>query len=232
MSVVVTLLSMNKRKRIESKIGYTFSDEHLLDLALSHRSVGSKNNERLEFLGDSLLNFIIAQALFMRFPKASEGELSRLRSLLVKGETLASIAREFDLGDHLLLGEGELKSGGFRRSSILADAVEAIIGGIYLDASFPVCQEKVLNWYQSRLDECSLEENVKDPKTRLQEYLQERKKPLPVYSILNIDGEDHSRIFSVECRIQGQKKATLGVSTNKRSAEKEAAEKMLQQLQQ
>lgn len=137
---------MNQNDRLVARLGYTFKDKSLLKLALSHRSYGKQNNERVEFLGDSLLNFIIAEALFAKFPTAKEGQLTQLRANLVKGETLAEIAREFGLGDFLLLGEGELKSGGFRRASILADAVEALIGAIYLDSnsSMPTCRERVL----------------------------------------------------------------------------------------
>ncbi|ABD81503.1 ribonuclease III [Saccharophagus degradans] len=223
---------MNQNDRLVARLGYTFKDKSLLKLALSHRSYGKQNNERVEFLGDSLLNFIIAEALFAKFPTAKEGQLTQLRANLVKGETLAEIAREFGLGDFLLLGEGELKSGGFRRASILADAVEALIGAIYLDSnsSMPTCRERVLAWYATRLDKVELKATAKDAKTLLQEYLQERKMPLPTYTVLAEGGEAHSRQFTVECTITGKSKPCSAVGNSKRIAEKLAAEKMLSQL--
>lgn len=136
---------------LAKKLGYQFKDESMIELALTHRSHGKRNNERLEFLGDSILNFVIAEALYRRFPEAKEGQLSRLRAQLVKGETLAELAREMKLGDYLRLGSGELKSGGYRRDSILADSVEAIIGAIYLDSDMECCRPYILSWYQSRL---------------------------------------------------------------------------------
>lgn len=156
--------------RLITAIGYQFKDESLLEQALSHRSFSRKNNERLEFLGDAILNCTIAQALYDRFPKAKEGQMSRLRAHLVKGDTLAEIGREFKLGDYLKLGSGELKSGGYRRDSILADSVEAIIGAISKDADLATAQQVLLGWYQQRLDNLDLSENIKDSKTRLQEY--------------------------------------------------------------
>lgn len=223
---------MNLNDRLLAHLGYTFKDTSLFDLALSHRSFGKQNNERLEFLGDSLLNFIIAEALFNKFPTAKEGQLTQLRANLVKGETLAEIAREFQLGDYLNLGEGELKSGGFRRASILADAVEALIGAIYLDSSrnMEQCRERVLAWYRSRLDAVQLQATAKDAKTRLQEYLQERKKSLPVYTVVLEGGDAHAREFTVECSVGALSKACTAKGSSKRIAEKLAAEKMLAQL--
>ncbi len=218
---------MIKSDRLLARLGYQFNDIELLNVALSHRSVGKTNNERLEFLGDSLLNFIIGEALFVKFPDAREGDLSRLRANLVQGSTLADVAKEMDLGDFLLLGEGELKSGGFRRSSILADAVEAIIGAIYRDSDFKKCREIVLAWFSTRLDSITLENTEKDPKTRLQEYLQERKKPLPHYAVVETLGEAHARQFVVECKLAIVKEICTGTSSSKRGAEKLAAEKML-----
>lgn len=217
---------------LSHKLGYRFQDSSLLEQALSHRSVGKQNNERLEFLGDSLLNFIIAESLYQKFPDAREGDLSRLRASLVKGETLAEIAREKDLGDFLLLGEGELKSGGFRRSSILADAVEALIGAIYQESDFDRCREVVLMWFQSRLQNITLDNTDKDPKTRLQEYLQERKKQLPVYSLAAITGEAHAKEFEVTCSVSFKDEVFSARASNKRQAEKQAAAKMLQFLTQ
>ncbi len=181
------------------KLNYTFKDESLAELAVTHRSHGKRNNERLEFLGDSILNFVIAEALFKRFPEAKEGQLSRLRAQLVKGETLAEIAREMKLGDYLKLGSGELKSGGFRRDSILADAVEAIIGAIYLDSDMDVCRGYVLRWYKERLEQTNLQNTQKDSKTRLQEFLQSRRVALPEYELMSVEGRLISRhsIFAV-----------------------------------
>lgn len=204
-------------------LGHNYADESLLELALTHRSCGKRNNERLEFLGDSILNFVIAEALFNKFPKAREGEMSRLRARLVKGETLAEIARELGLGDFLRLGSGELKSGGFRRDSILADAVEAIIGSIHLDAGAVVSKEFVLKLYQSRLDGLDLEETLKDSKTRLQEHLQSRRQPLPAYELDRVEGEAHDQTFYISCQVALLDEPTLGKGSSRRQAEQESA---------
>lgn len=216
--------------RLQSKLSYEFKDPGLFTLALSHRSVGAHNNERLEFLGDSILNFIIARALFDQFSSAREGQLSRLRAQLVKGETLAELAREFDLGPCLLLGEGEMKSGGQRRDSILADAVEALIGAIYIDSDFDTCCRCVLHWYRDRLAQLSLASPAKDAKTRLQEYLQSRREPLPDYQVVNIEGEAHAQSFTVECRVSLLNKPEVATATSRRVAEKQAAALVLQKL--
>ncbi|MFL0809651.1 MAG: ribonuclease III [Agarilytica sp.] len=221
---------MRKNSKLVQKLGYQFEDSSLLEQALSHRSVGKRNNERLEFLGDSLLNFIIAESLFEKFPKACEGDLSRLRASLVKGDTLAELAREFELGDFLLLGEGELKSGGFRRASILSDAVEALIGAIFKESGFEVCRSVVLAWFQSRLENISVDNTDKDPKTRLQEYLQEHKKDLPKYTVASIAGEAHAKQFEVSCSVSFCDEITCATASSKRTAEKLAAEKMLKIL--
>lgn len=211
------------RQRLLNRLGYDFKDQTLFDLALTHRSHGAKNNERIEFLGDSILNFVVGESLFRRFPEAKEGQLSRLRAQMVKGETLAEIAREFDLGDSLILGEGEMKSGGFRRDSILADAVEAIIGAIYMDANMEVASERILTWYDSRLNSVTLERNSKDPKTELQEYMQSRKKSLPEYRVIDISGEAHAQHFTVECSISLLTETTIANASSRRVAEKKAA---------
>ena len=213
------------------RIGYCFVDLGLLELALTHRSFGGKNNERLEFLGDSILNYVIAEDLFHRFPKAKEGELSRLRASLVKGDTLAELAREFQLGDFLTLGTGELKSGGFRRDSILADAVEGIIGGMYLDAGMDVCKEHILAWYNKRLDATSLKIVTKDAKTRLQEFLQARKHPLPLYEVVQMVGEPHDQTFLVHCQIDLCDEPIEGKGNSRRIAEQNAAATVLKQLE-
>ena len=216
-----------KTDRLADRLGYTFNDIGLLEKALSHRSYGKNNNERLEFLGDALVGFIIAESLYQKFPDATEGDLSRLRSSLVKGETLASIARDLNLGDYLLLGSGELKSGGHRRDSILADCVEALAGAVYLDGGFDECTKSVLNLFASRLNDIQLDTVKKDPKTRLQEFLQERRWPLPEYKLLKEDGEAHSRLFVIECRLVNESLTASASDTSKRGAEKQAAEKVL-----
>ena len=218
-------------QRLVSRIGHSFTDAGLLRLALTHRSCGSHNNERLEFLGDSILNFTIGEALYRRFPTAREGQLSRLRSQLVKGETLAEIARELALGECLILGEGELKSGGCRRDSILADALEAIIGAVYLDAGMETCRERVLIWYRGRLEALSPDTSQKDPKTRLQEYLQAKKAPLPEYKVVEVSGEAHAQAFTVECRVTLLDQPTVASASNRRAAEKQAALNALRRLQ-
>ncbi|QLE84586.1 MULTISPECIES: ribonuclease III [Shewanella] len=208
-------------------LGYEFSTLALLDQALTHRSASSKHNERLEFLGDSILSIVISDALYHQFPKATEGDMSRMRATLVCGKMLAEIALEFKLGDYLKLGPGELKSGGFRRESILADTVEAIIGAIYLDSDIETCRQLVLNWYQSRL--ASIKPvNQKDPKTLLQEHLQGFKKPLPVYKVVNITGEAHAQTFTVECKVEELAKPVTGVANSRRKAEQIAAAEVLE----
>jgi ribonuclease III len=220
---------MGSLDNLMHKLGYPFKDILLLQAALTHRSVRGQNNERLEFLGDSLLNFIIAEQLFQLFEAAKEGELSRLRATLVKGETLAEIAQEFNLGDYLRLGPGELKSGGFSRKSILADAFEAIIGAIYLDADFITCRAHVLNWFETRMQALHLH-SEKDPKTQLQEYLQARHLPLPKYEILAIEGQAHAQLFHIKCLVPGFAFVAKSVGSSRRKAEQLAAEKFLELL--
>ena len=176
----------DKLNRLASLLGHQFADADLLKRAITHRSAGSRHNERLEFLGDSILSLVIAETLYQRFPDVSEGDMSRMRATLVREKTLAELAREFDLGEYLILGPGELKSGGFRRESILADTVEAIIGAIYLDAGMDVIRQLLLNWYAQRLEEIRPGAEQKDPKTRLQEFLQGRRRPLPSYVVVKV----------------------------------------------
>ena len=216
--------------RLSQRLGYQFTDESLLTQALTHRSFARQNNERLEFLGDAILNCTIAQQLFERFPRAKEGQLSRLRAHLVKGETLAELGREFELGECLRLGSGELKSGGFRRDSILADAVEAVIGAISLDADLAEAQAVIQRWYQNRLADLNLSDNIKDSKTRLQEFLQSRKAPLPVYRVRDVSGEAHDQTFTVDCEVEGLEQATVGEGNSRRIAEQEAARAALEAL--
>ncbi|SDR79465.1 RNAse III [Halopseudomonas litoralis] len=217
----------NKLDRLERRIGYSFKDQDLLVLALTHRSLGGRNNERLEFLGDSILNFVAAEALFERFPQAREGQLSRLRARLVKGVTLAELAKGFELGEYLRLGSGELKSGGFRRESILADTTEAIIGAIYLDSGMEAARERILLWLTGHIESLTLVDNNKDPKTRLQEYLQGQHIDLPQYEVIDVSGEAHCRVFRVECRAAPLTGHTFGVGSSRRLAEQEAAQKAL-----
>jgi ribonuclease-3 len=209
--------------RLERQLGYSFKDQDLMVLALTHRSFAGRNNERLEFLGDAILNFVAGEALFERFPQAREGQLSRLRARLVKGETLAVLARGFDLGEYLRLGSGELKSGGFRRESILADALEALIGAIYLDAGMEAARDRVLAWLTNEFDSLTLVDTNKDPKTRLQEFLQSRASELPRYEVVDIQGEPHCRTFVVECQIALLNDKTLGQGASRRIAEQVAA---------
>lgn len=216
---------------LAKRLGHEFSQPDLFELALTHRSCGKRNNERLEFLGDSILNFVIADALFAKFPMAREGQLSRLRARLVKGETLAVIARELGVGDYLRLGSGELKSGGFRRDSILADSVEAIIGSIYLDSDFYTVRGFILSWFESRLADLDLKETLKDSKTQLQEFLQSRHAPLPNYELLSVDGEPHSQTFHIRCEVELLDKPTEGVGSSRRQAEQNAAREALNLLQ-
>ncbi len=209
--------------RLQRQLGYTFKDQDLMILALTHRSFAGLNNERLEFLGDAILNFVAGEELFVRFPLAREGQLSRLRARLVKGETLAVLARGFDLGEYLRLGSGELKSGGFRRESILADTLEALIGAIYLDAGMDVARERVLAWLAGEIAGLTLVDTNKDPKTRLQEFLQSRACELPQYEVVDIQGEPHCRIFLVECQIALLNDKTRGQGASRRIAEQVAA---------
>ncbi|MDH2431936.1 ribonuclease III [Pokkaliibacter plantistimulans] len=216
--------------RLFSKLGYQFKDPSLAELALTHRSCGNRNNERLEFLGDSILNCVIAEALYQNFQEAKEGQLSRLRARLVKGVTLAEIAREFELGDYLHLGIGELKSGGFRRESILADAMEALIGAIFIDSNMDTVKERVLAWYHSRLQKLDLKDTQKDPKTRLQELLQAKGAALPCYETTHIEGEAHAQVFTVSCTIDLLDDPTLGTGSSRRLAEQAAASEALELL--
>lgn len=204
-------------------LGYRFTNQEILTLALTHRSAGGHNNERLEFLGDALVNAVVAQALFLRDEDMEEGDLSRLRASLVNQETLADVARELDLGSYLILGPGELKSGGYRRASILADALEAVVGAVFLDAGFDAAGAVVLRLLGKRLTEPPPADSLKDPKTRLQEVLQARNLPLPIYAVESVRGEPHRQIFRVSCRVDVLQINTEGQAANRRSAEQEAA---------
>jgi len=228
------LNSVSHLDKVSQIFDYQFKDERLLNLALTHRSIGSENNERLEFLGDSILGMVISSELFNLFPKEKEGVLTRLRSSLVKGDTLSEIAAELHLGNYIKLGSGELKSGGFRRASTLADAVEAIIGAIYLDSKddfgISKIEKIILTVFKSRLDGCEPSGVLKDPKTRLQEHLQAKNLPLPVYSVVSISGKEHLQTFKVSCSIKGFSNHIVANGASRRKAEQSAAEKVLNSI--
>ncbi|MGO9444218.1 MAG: ribonuclease III [Thiobacillaceae bacterium] len=209
--------------RLLAGLSYAFKKPSLLRQALTHRSYGTPHNERLEFLGDSVLNCTIAHALFERFPELPEGTLSRLRANLVKQDTLASIAQALTLGDHLLLGEGELKSGGFRRPSILADGLESILGAVFLDGGFDAARSVVLHLFQAKLADIDPAASGKDPKTKLQEWLQAHRHSLPEYQLAGTLGEAHDQEFVVRCVIAALEVSTEGRGRSRRAAEQEAA---------
>lgn len=212
------------------RLGYSFSQPQLLQRALTHRSFAPEHNERLEFLGDSVLGCAIAQYLYSAYPRLSEGDLSRLRSNLVREETLATLAQQLELGRHLKLGEGELKSGGFRRPSILADAMEALFGAVMLDGGFTMAEKVILGLFVPYLNNVDLSTLGKDAKTLLQEYLQAKRIPLPSYSIIATQGKAHDQSFEVECAIPTLKLFTRGTGSSRRNAEQQAALTAYQQL--
>jgi ribonuclease-3 len=220
----------DRHQRLSRQIGYAFRDPKLLEQALTHRSQHHVNNERLEFLGDGLINFAVAAALYESCPRTEEGGLSRLRASLVREESLARIARELDLGDLLKLGESELKSGGYRRDSILADALEALIGAVFLDAGYDAAQAVCLKLYASQLKDLPDPETLKDPKTRLQEWLQKQSRPLPVYEVLSEQGPPHRRVFAVRCQLADGDETTDASGASRRQAEQRAAEQLLGRL--
>lgn len=208
---------------------HAFADAALLERALTHRSAGHANNERLEFLGDALLNLFVAELVYEQHPRADEGEMTRLRAALVNGVALAEIARAEELGERLYLGPGELKSGGFRRDSILADAFEALIAAIYMDAGWLTCRETVRRLFVARV--AAGANTPKDAKTRLQELLQSRNLPLPVYELVGSSGEEHARLFDAVCRIDSADILTRGSGSSRRAAEQLAAEQALTELE-
>ncbi|XOD70285.1 MAG: ribonuclease III [Sodalis sp. (in: enterobacteria)] len=218
-------------KKLQKKLGYFFKQRDLLLQSLTHRSANSEHNERLEFLGDSILSFVIANALYQRFPCIDEGDMSRMRAALVCGKTLAEIAREIGLGECLRLGSGELKNGGCYRESILANTVEALIGGVFLDSDIQTVEKQILDWYFIRLDKISPGDKQKDPKTRLQEYLQRLHFPLPTYLLLQMRGKAHNLKFIVNCQVSGLIQPVFGDGSSRRKAEQVAAEKALKLLE-
>ena len=211
--------------------GYQFKRRELLEQALTHRSFSrGANNERLEFLGDSVLNLIISNFIYRRFESASEGRLSRIRASLVKQDTLAKVAREIGLGDHIQLGGGELKSGGFRRASILSDALEALIAAIYLDSNYAQAEKTVLHLFDDLLQAVDVGSSLKDAKTKLQEYLQGRQKPLPLYKVIQTNGKSHDQVFTVSCELSDLDLHSEGKGSSRKKAEQQAAHNLLQKL--
>ena len=215
---------------LAKSVGYQFTDPRLLDIAVTHRSAGSGNNERLEFLGDAVLGQVVAEWLYRSFPESDEGQLSRLRASLVKREALAGIARELALGDFLRLGSGELKSGGFRRDSILADALEAVFGAVLVDGGFEACRDCIHRLYAQSFENISVVDELKDPKTLLQEYLQSRQLALPEYEMVRVTGKAHNQLFDVECRVAALDLVCMGQGSSRRKAEQAAAVRMLEQF--
>ena len=211
-------------------IDYQFSDRSLLQQALTHRSVGRSNYERLEFLGDSILNMVVSSLLYEAYPNASEGDLSRMRARIVRGKTLSDLSTDLSLGRHLILGEGEMKSGGFRRSSILADALEAVLGAIYLDGGFEACRNVISAICQPLIAQLPSVEDLKDPKTQLQEWLQARARALPVYELVSEDGAAHARKFQVRCSLPDVSLNVLAIGSSVRKAEQTAAANLLSVL--
>src|SRR3990167_2795643 len=206
------------------KLNYEFRQPKLLKIALTHRSKGGDNNERLEFLGDAVVNFVIAEILYHQFPKATEGELSRWRATLVNRDTLGELAKDFELGRYLFLGPGELRSGGSERQSILSCAMEAIIGAVYLDGGFDAARASRGAGYEPLVQSVATAASHKDPKTLLQEYLQSRRMSLPLYTVEEIEGEAHQQLFTVSCLVEEMQEKTLGKGTSRRRAEQDAAQ--------
>lgn len=217
-------------QRLSRQLGHAFADPQLLDDALTHRSAQARHNERLEFLGDAVLGFLIAEALWRRFPEATEGELSRLRAQLVNREALAQVAQDLQLGQYLRLGAGELRSGGHARESILADAVEAVLAALYLDGGLEVARRAVDTLLGQRLAGLSPQQQGKDAKTRLQEWLQARRLPLPTYEVVDTSGEDHAQTFVVRCAVDALGRETTAAGPSRRKAEQLAAERLFETL--
>jgi ribonuclease-3 len=216
--------------KLKTLLGKEFLDSSHFNLAMTHRSASSKHNERMEFLGDSILGVIISEALYQQMPGASEGYLSRLRASLVNEDVLSEIGAELQLGDHLKLGSGELKSGGFRRKSTLADAFEALIASVYLERGIEASKDFVLQMFRSRLKNLPEEDELKDPKSRLQEFLQSRGLDLPEYSLISTTGDAHRQTFTTECKIESLKIKTEGVATSRRKAEQLSAASAYKQV--
>ncbi len=221
---------IRKHETLAKKLGLQFNQPELLVTALTHRSMGSKNNERLEYLGDSVLGFVIAQKLYEMFPKAGEGVLSRLRASLVNQNSLAELARQHNLGDYLILGSGELKSGGFRRDSILSDALEAIMGALLRDQGIDACRQWILELFEGKLSELDANNWTKDPKTQLQELMQSKQLELPAYELITQTGAAHEQTFKIRCSVQLIEQSCVAEGVSRKKAEQAAAEKMLKLL--
>lgn len=215
---------------LDEKLGYRFSDEQLLRMALTHRSAPGWNNERLEFLGDAILDVVVSEVIYRLRPEASEGVMSRIRASLVKDSTLARLATSIDLGEHLVLGPGERRTGGHHRLSILADALEAVFGAVYLDSGFESARQVIRKAYGDMLETLPESASLRDPKTRLQELLQARRIGLPAYEVERITGKAHQQSFEVRCTVAAIDASTLGHGTSRRQAEQEAAMRMLELL--
>jgi ribonuclease-3 len=221
---------LNAAEWAEAQLGYVFRDPALLDAALTHRSASKRNYERLEFLGDSVLNFATAVLLYRAYPDADEGDLSRYRATLVRGESLAAVAVTLGLGEQLRLGSGELKSGGFRRSSILADSLEALFGAVYLDGGVAAASVVIERLFAGRVGQLPAAQGLKDSKTRLQEHLQARGLRLPVYAVEEVGGEPHNRWFVASCEVAALDARARGEGSSRRRAEQEAARRVLEAL--
>lgn len=220
----------NAKRWLKNRLDYEFSDDALLKQALTHRSSPGESNERLEFLGDAVLDAVISEVVYRSEPGAPEGDLSRLRSSLVKDTSLADLAAELGLGEFLILGPGERKTGGHRRESILADALEALLGAVYLDAGFDATRRLIERVFGDRLVDLPDPRDLRDPKTRLQEWLQGRQMGLPEYRLVEVSGRAHQQKFEVQCAVEGIDERTTGVGTSRRHAEQQAAERMLKAL--
>jgi len=221
---------MQEFRPLMAALGYTFQSEALLREALAHRSAGAENYERLEFLGDGFLNFVIAAALYRDHEKLDEGALSRLRASLVRESTLAAIARDINLGDYLILGQGELRSGGFKRDSILSDVVESLIGACFLESGFSTAEALVLRLFEARLKNLPTAQDLKDPKTRLQEWLQGQQLERPVYEVVDTQGKAHALQFTVKCTIASPQLSLTATAGSRRKAEQAAAAEALHTL--
>ncbi|ADV33924.1 ribonuclease III [Candidatus Blochmanniella vafra str. BVAF] len=215
---------------LQGKLGYFFCKLDLLELALTHRSFSNQHNERLEFLGDAILNYVVANLLYHRYNCISEGDMSRIRSNLVCSKTLVRLAKEFNVGEYLKLGQGELKNGGISRESILSNTVEAIIGGVFLDSNMKTVEILINNWYLCHLNAINFMNKQKDPKTRLQEYLQRHGCPLPIYYVNRIQGKAHSQMFTIFCQISQLTDPSIGYGSSIQKAEQSAAENALKIL--
>lgn len=218
------------QRRLEARLGHSFADPGLFVRALTHRSAGARNNERLEFLGDAILTFLVAEHVYEAYPRGSEGKLTRLRARIVRRESLAGAARGLGVGDALVLGAGEHKTGGGERESILAGAFEAIVGAIYLDSDLATCRNRTRALLEHWFDAASLDDGDKDAKTRLQELMQSRAQPLPVYRIVEVGGADHERRFTVCCRVEGVDDERIGTGSSRRRAEQDAAMRVMDML--